>query len=161
MTPKMLLAVDGSETSTRAVEYVEHMISGCEGIDLTIFHVLEIPPMLQESKGTEESRAELLEEKEKWEQEKRAEVQKEIFSPAAQILKTRGVRESVTTVRTKLAEDARHDVALAIIEEVKNGGHGTVVLGKRGISMVKEFMFGSVASKVVHHIQGCAIWIVE
>lgn len=161
MSPKILLAVDGSDTSNRAVEYVGDMISGCKGIDLTIYHVLQMPPMLLESGGTEESREQLLEETEKWEHEKRVQVEREIFAPARRVLKNKGVREGFTTVRTKLAEDAHPDVALDIIEEAKRGGYDTVVLGKRGISMLRDFMFGSVACKVIHHIEGCTIWIVE
>jgi nucleotide-binding universal stress UspA family protein len=161
MTPKMLLAIDGSETSTRAVAYVGHMISACEGIDLTIYHVLEVPPMLLESGGTEASRGQLIGEREDWHDRERTRIEQAIFAPARQILKEKGVQEPTVRIETKLAEGAGPDVALAIIGEAKAGGYDTVVLGKRGISMVREFMFGSVASKVVHHIEGCTIWIVE
>jgi nucleotide-binding universal stress UspA family protein len=44
---------------------------------------------------------------------------------------------------------------------VKNGGYKTVVMGRRGRSALKEFLLGSVSSKVVHHVEDCAVWIVE
>jgi nucleotide-binding universal stress UspA family protein len=47
------------------------------------------------------------------------------------------------------------------MNEVKEGGYDTLVLGRRGRSMLKEFMFGGVTSKVIHHIKDCAIWIIE
>ena len=161
MKPKILVAVDGSETSVRAVEYVGEIVRGCEGIDITLYYVLEIPPVFLEYGGTEASWKEMQKGRETWEKEKRGKIEAEIFTPAKQILKGKGIREDVVKIQTKLAEDAHADVALAILQEVKEGGYGTVVLGKRGISMLKEFMFGSVASKVVHHIEGCTIWIVE
>ena len=161
MKPKILVAVDGSENSSRAVEYVGEIIRGCEGIDITLYHVFEIPPMFLEYVGAGESWKEVQEGRKKWENEKRDQIERQIFAPARQILKEKGIREDVIEIQTKLAEDAHPDVALAIIQEVKEGGYGTVVLGKRGITMLKEFMFGSVASKVVHHIEGCTIWIVE
>ena len=167
MKPRILLAVDGSETSTKAVKYVGEITRGCEGIDIMLYHVLEIPPMLLEhgESGDQDEKGRLgkalQEEQKKWEEKKREQVEREIFAPAKQILKEKGVREGVATIRTKLATGAYPDVALAIIQEVKAEGCGTVVLGKRGISMLREFMFGSVDSKVVHHIEGCAIWIVE
>ena len=161
MKPKILVAVDGSETSTRAVEYVGEIVRGCEGIDITLYHVFEIPPMFLEYVGAGKSWEEAQEAREKWEEEKREQIEKRIFAPARQILKQKGIREDAVTIRTKLAEEAHPDVALAIIQEIEEEGYGTVVLGKRGITMLKEFMFGSVASKVVHHLEGCAIWIVE
>ena len=160
MKPKILVAVDGSETSTRAVEYVGEIVRGCEGIDITLYHVLEVSPLFVEHGGGEASWKQLQEEREEWEKGKREQIEREIFAPAKQMLKEKGIREDVIEIQTKLAEDAHPDVALAIIQEVKEGGYGTVVLGKRGITMLKEFMFGSVASKVVHHIDECAIWIV-
>jgi len=43
--PKVLLAIDGSETSKKAVEYVGEILRGCQGCQITLYHVVEIPPM--------------------------------------------------------------------------------------------------------------------
>jgi nucleotide-binding universal stress UspA family protein len=167
MWQKILLAVDGSESSTKAVEYVGEFISKCEESDVTLYHVITIPPELLEHGGSEDPQEEsrlgkvLREEKQKWEEKKRGQAEREIFAPAKKILKGKGVREEVTAIRCKLTSEAHPDVALAIINEVNSGGYGTLVMGKRGISMLKEFVFGSVTCKVVHHIDGCAIWIIE
>ncbi len=85
----------------------------------------------------------------------------EIFAPAKQILEERGIQGTLSTIETKVATHSHPDVALAIIEEAKVGGYGTIVLGKRGRSMIKEFLLGGVTCKVIHHIKGCTIWVVE
>lgn len=161
MAANILLAVDGSACSNRAVEYTGDVLCGCQDVTLTLYHVIEIPPMLLEAGGTEASQAELQAEREEWEAQKRGEVEREIFAPARRILREKGVREDVNTIQSRIAEDAHPDVALTIIKQAEEGNYDTVVLGKRGVSMLKEFMYGSVASKVVHHIQGHTIWIVE
>lgn len=160
MRRKILLAVDGSETSKRAVEYVGEILCDSGGIDITLYHVLEIPPMLLEHGGSKESLKELEKELKEWERRKKEQVEKEVFAPARRTLREKGICAGADTIQTKLTEDA-HPVALAIIREIKQGGYDTVVLGRQGTTMLKEFVFGSVACKVVHHITGCAIWIVE
>ncbi len=168
MSEKILIAVDGSETSLQAVRYVGDILRDSGGIEVTLLHVLEIPPELLEHGGAEDSAKEhRLEEslegqREEWRQSSQKRMEEEFFGPARQILRQKGVQEESVHIRTKLTTDMPHpDVAMAIIQEVAKGGHGTVVLGKRGKSMLREFVFGSVAFKVIHHVQNCAIWIVE
>jgi len=43
---------------------------------------------------------------------------------------------------------------------VKEGGFGTVALGRRGVSKAEEFLFGSVSSKIIHSVKGCTVWVV-
>jgi Universal stress protein family. len=40
------------------------------------------------------------------------------------------------------------------------GGFGTVVIGRRGVSKAEEFLFGSVSTKVMHLAKDCAVWVV-
>jgi nucleotide-binding universal stress UspA family protein len=46
------------------------------------------------------------------------------------------------------------------LEEARNNGYGTIVMGRRGISGVQEFFMGSVSSKVLQNATGMAVWIV-
>lgn len=172
MKQKILLALDGSENSTRAVEYVGNMTHGCEGFHITLFHVTSIPPALMEHAGPAKAgpeepdrdrqmAEEMQKRQRKWQEEIRETTEKEIFTPAKQVLEKRGVQAPLSTIETKVATHSHPDVALAIIEETKAGGYGTIVLGKRGRSMIKEFLLGGTTCKVIHHIQGCAIWVVE
>ncbi len=158
MTQKTLLAVDGSDQSRKAVVYVGDLLCSCRDTEITIFHVLETPFLpLADAGHVLETRVNFTE----LMTESREEAEKGILETAAQILVDRMGPERRANVRTKLEEESHRDVASAIIKEVKAGGHDTVVLGRRGMSVVKEFLFGSVSSKVVHHIVGCTVWIVE
>jgi nucleotide-binding universal stress UspA family protein len=55
----------------------------------------------------------------------------------------------------------RRDIADAILEEVDLGSYQTLILGRRGISRVKEFFMGSVSTKVVREAHSCAVCVVE
>jgi nucleotide-binding universal stress UspA family protein len=37
----------------------------------------------------------------------------------------------------------------------------TIVLGRQGLLRSEEFLFGSVASKIVSHARDCTVWVVE
>lgn len=172
MEQKILLALDGSENSTKAVKYLGDMIHGCEGFHITIFHVVGIPPELMEHGGAEKGGAtqpdrerllaeELQENQRKWREQVLEKVEKEIFAPAKRILGDRGFQGALSTIETKVAINSHPDVALAIIEEIDDDGYATIVIGKRGRSKIKEFLLGGVTCKVIHHIQGCTVWVVE
>ena len=47
-----------------------------------------------------------------------------------------------------------------ILQEARKGGYGTMVRGRRGLSRVREFLMGRVASKVLSRAEGFALWIV-
>ena len=158
MKPKILVAVDGSETSTKAVEHAGKVLSGGREGEITLYHIVETPPNLLERGNLQMN---LGAEHRKWLKERRERAEKEIFAPAKQILKQKGIQEDTAIVHTRLAEDAHPDVALDIIQEAEAGDYDAVVMGRRGHSMLRDFVFGSVTCKVVHHIKNHAVWIVE
>ena len=47
-----------------------------------------------------------------------------------------------------------------ILMEARKGGYGTIVLGRRGISKVREFLMGRVTNKVLNGAEGLAVWVV-
>ncbi|MBN2122803.1 MAG: universal stress protein [Deltaproteobacteria bacterium] len=64
-------------------------------------------------------------------------------------------------VDLKIADGSR-SAADDILTETRNGGYGTVVIGRHGHSCLEEFVFGSVSGKVLQHFSsGAAIWIVQ
>ena len=132
-----LLALDGSENSMRIVDYVENALSGPD-FKLTLIHVIR-------SKGTE-----YLEGVEK--------DMKGVFDEAKTRLIKSGFESSQIT--TKIITGA-HSRAGAIIEEAKEGGYGTIVIGRRGLSKVQEFFMGRVSSKVIQLAKGHAVWVVS
>lgn len=166
MAAKILLAVDGSESSLRAVEHVGEVLAGSRGSEVTLCHVVRIPPRLLEHGGASLSDGgltpqETLEAQERWEADVRVRVEERVFGPAKRILKEKGVDADTAQIRANVAEDAHPDVALHLMRKAERNGFSAVVLGRRGRSALREFALGSVSSKVIHHIQNCAVWIVD
>ena len=63
-------------------------------------------------------------------------------------------------ITTKVVEGSR-STADDILREARNNGYGTIVIGRRGQSKMKEFLFGSVTTKVLHHSTGLTVSIVQ
>ena len=53
------------------------------------------------------------------------------------------------------------EIADAILSEAELGKYDTLILGKRGLSLVREFFLGSISAKVVREARGCTVCVVE
>ena len=49
----------------------------------------------------------------------------------------------------------------AIVREAKQEDYGTIVLGRRGITRVREFFIGRVTNKVIHLGRDRTVWIIR
>ena len=76
---------------------------------------------------------------------------------AKEMLLKAGLNESQIT--TKVVDGSR-SAANDIVEEARSKGYGTIVMGRRGLSGMKEFFMGSVSTKVLQNSDGMAVWIV-
>jgi nucleotide-binding universal stress UspA family protein len=167
MKKKILIALDGSPSSMRAVEHVADMVCSDKVSEVTLFHVCFDPPSLLEHGGSEdpgeerELDAELHKKLTRWIERCREWVQEDVFERAKRVFQDRGVSDEAVTVRTKVSAESQADVASCIIQEARDGGYAAVVLGRRGASAPREFLFGSTSSKVIHHLDHCAAWIVS
>jgi nucleotide-binding universal stress UspA family protein len=61
-----------------------------------------------------------------------------------------------TTIRSGAASRAK-----AIIEEARNSGCGSILIGRRGLSRVEEFFMGRVSRKVLQLAKWNAVWVVS
>jgi nucleotide-binding universal stress UspA family protein len=57
-------------------------------------------------------------------------------------------------------EVSKKGVARDIIEEAK-AGYSTVVVGRRGLSGIKEFFLGSVSNKVISSVKDVSVFVVD
>jgi nucleotide-binding universal stress UspA family protein len=156
----MLIAVDGSEASMRAVEHVANTACGCRGFELTLYHVVDLPPSLLEHGGGEASARRVTEKHRQWSTQEEGRVERTIFAPAKQILRNGTAKEGKPIIRVLELAEAHPDVAQAILEEAHTGGYDVIVLGRGGHSGLKEILFGSVTAKVIHHLEDKTVWIV-
>jgi nucleotide-binding universal stress UspA family protein len=58
-------------------------------------------------------------------------------------------------------EDRATHVGRSILKIARDGGYGSIIIGRRGISRAKQFLFGSVSNKVVQQSKNMAVWVVS
>jgi len=144
----ILIAVDDSDNSRRAVSYVAQLLAGTRGFKVTILHV--IPEAEEDYFSTND-------EKEKWlsQYSKKVEAMLEDYR---QILVQAGFDVNDVSVRSTLRYCP--SMAECILAERDATEYHTLVVGRQGISRSEEFLFGSVSSKIVNHAKNCTVWVV-
>jgi nucleotide-binding universal stress UspA family protein len=167
MALRLLVAIDGSERSMRAVQHVRQVMSeGCD-CQVTLFHIRGIPADLLEHEGSayteyeRQSHKEMGQRRDAWETKTRAAVENEVFGPARQVLVEDSEDSESTRVLNRLECEPHHRIASSILWEAERGEYDAVVLGRHGHSCLQEFLLGSVSSKVIHHLTECSVWVVE
>ncbi len=90
-------------------------------------------------------------------EEKRKELMSVAMENAKRVLIRAGFREDC--IQTKM-QVLKKGVARDIVEEAKTG-YGTIVMGRRGLSALSEFLIGSVTHKVLHLVKGLSVVLVE
>lgn len=155
---KILVAVDASENSARAVEYVGIMVGDTPGFEITLLHVERYPER------------DIFPDDTSWQDACREEGQniRTFFSQAKAMLENKGVSPdiiSIEYVKTSGGGPQRGSKGLGVAQHIlkmhRDGGFGTVVVGRRGVSKAEEFLFGSVTTKIIHNAKDCTVWVVE
>ena len=157
---KMLVAIDGSEGSLKAVEFVGRFFSGSSDLQVTLFHVLsELPAGLWEEGHilTGEEKAKRKETIDNWLDNQKLKIEP-VFKTAIDTLTKSDIDPQQIETRS-ISEFA--DIAETILNEARNGGYQIIVLGRRGLSNISKFLMGSVTTKVIHHGTELAICVVE
>lgn len=150
----VLLAYDNSQPALRAVEYVGQMFSKVEGVKVTLLSVYDKVPEFDmvDTHFTQQVKGRI----QALEREKESGRMK--MDEAKNHLLRLGFVED--QIKVKYVEKQK-SVPKQIIDEVKNGQYGTVVVGRRGQSNIKNMLFGSVASSVISNLTGATICVVE
>ena len=149
---KVLLCIDASQNAIRAAEHAGSMLSGTD-CQVTIFHTMRhlrrfVPVSLLEDAD------ELIH---LWRTRSGQQVAMYV-DKAKDALLNAGIPEEQISI--KVAEGTRSE-ANDILSEALNNDYGTVIMGRRGGSMMKEFVIGSVSKKVLLNLSDLTIWIVH
>lgn len=145
---KILLAVDGSETSARAVKYVSHIAPLIDNVEICVLNVYPQPPPDYYTQGGRLA---------KYVNMRESKAQ-EMFDEAVEILVGAGVQQERVTKRVIMAEG--RTISDVVLEVQAEGAYGTVVAGKRGVSKAEEFLFGSISNALARHSKEFTSWIV-
>ncbi len=145
---KFLVALDSSENAVRAVNYVAAMLGGFD-FKINLFHAI------RGDQSIHSGIAHLFFPKESLEDAETAAIA--IFDKAKRRLEEAGFTSD--QINTKLVSGVPSR-AEAIVKEAREGDYRTIVLGRRGLSKVQEFLLGRVSNKVINIIRRRAIWVV-
>jgi len=123
-------------------------VAGIPDVSINLFHVLSEKYLeYGEDLGTEYWST--------WTKERKKTIAS-FLDKAKEMLLSIGIPENA--ISTTFKEGG--DTAKEILKAQKEGGYGTIVMGKRGLSGIKEFI-GSVSKKVLTHVNNCAVWLVR
>ena len=126
------MPVDGSESATRAVQWVARFLAPQPGVRVQLVHV-------QPAIDAWEVRSHLgADDIARWQ----ASASQAILDPAASIVREAGLEVT--------AHPAVGDIATAVAEHVTRLGCDSVVMGTRGLGTVQSLLLGSTAMKVIH-----------
>ena len=157
MPQKILIALDGSEISSKIVEFSAKTVS--ENSVITLFSVVpnvdllcELDPPFIKGFAPEQypdyCRS--------IQDEKRRLLEETLETGRIFFLNAGFKAESMSTK----IEVMKYDVALTIIEEARTG-YDLIILGRRGHSGLKKFLLGSVSQKVLQAVKDISVLIVE
>ncbi len=150
---KLLVPIDSSLNSKRVLDHVAWLLTEAGPMAVTILHVLaslivmDVNLMwtgLAELESTIEQR--LIDDAE------------EMLSQAKTYLMERDV--PTFAIKTRL-ETRAAGVARTILKEAKEGGYGSIMIGRRGVSRTERFLFGSVSNKIVQQARDIAVWVIS
>ncbi|MEJ5348597.1 MAG: universal stress protein [Desulfosoma sp.] len=159
---RVLIALDDRPGSLKAVEYVARLLKGSSQVEFILFHVL--PPASPNLLSRDViRRIESMHESHPhvsgyfWNPEDEEKMRR-TFATARDILLQAGFSESV--IHEDFGVEVQ-EIAFIIVERAKALSCSTIVVGRRGLSRVKEFFVGSVSKSVTGLARGMTVWIVD
>ncbi|MBW2100674.1 MAG: universal stress protein [Deltaproteobacteria bacterium] len=156
MGKRILVAFDDSENAMRAVEYIADSFKPEN--EIILFSVIPDtatlggmfdPEFTYYSSSYQEALSEVGE-------KKKASLEKAL-QKAKEVLLEAGFEEKNVIIKANIKKVG---VARDIINEARSG-YDAVVMGRKGISGIKEFFIGSVAQKVLHSVKDVSVLIVD
>ncbi|MEE4262229.1 MAG: universal stress protein [Desulfobacteraceae bacterium] len=147
----VLVAVDNSKNALRAVKHAGFMLSGTD-VRITIFHSKrDVRRFISQAVLDE------FPEVQKYWRHKAGEEIVPFMQKAKDLLLAAGLEEAKIT--SKVIDGSR-SAAADILDEAQNSDAGTVFLGLRGYSGVKDYTMGSVTRKVLNQAKDMTVSII-
>jgi nucleotide-binding universal stress UspA family protein len=153
---KVLLAVDASPNSMKAVEFVSWLLGG-RGYEVCIFHAIiglgkinfelsecDKPPLSEDRMSdtcVEAFKIKIA----------------RLFQDVKKTLITAGFEPE--KISEKIVSGV-HSRSESIVQEAEAGGYSTIVVGRRGLSRVEAFFMGRVGHKVIYEGRKFTVWVV-
>jgi nucleotide-binding universal stress UspA family protein len=147
----ILLAFDGSTTSSKAAEYAIYMCK-LEGAPLTFLHILDNIKQggvigLRERYGD----TNLID---GYKRARRQDAEKWI-EPIQKTATTEGIKSTVA-----ILDDEKNSKVESIVEFIEKNNIDLVIMGSRGLSKFKQMLVGSIASGIISHSK-CPVLVIR
>jgi len=147
---KIMIAIDGSESSLRAVDHVSFMLGDNPDSKITLLHVT---PRLRDYCTIDfdeegDPMKEMILSGDKLCVDSFYIHAKEKFTKAGMNETQIDIQEVTTTL----------NIGKTIVDEALKGDFSTVVVGRKGIN--NSFFMGSVSSRILTNAKDCAVWLV-
>jgi nucleotide-binding universal stress UspA family protein len=135
-TTRVLVALDGSDSSVRAVDYVCETLEGCD-CEVTLVHVV---------RSDQKDFVERAEKK---------------ISPVFELAKSHLANWGFNPrrIKTRLITGAVSRAG-SIVREAEEGNYCTIVVGRRGLSEPGIYFLGRVSNKIVQLAKKQVVWVV-
>lgn len=145
---KLLIAIDGSTSSMKAVDFVAENARGC-GYGVGLIHVIRgfgslvpnNPEFMMPTEHVQMAHDGMM----------------RLFSDVKEKLVLAGFDEN--RIEEKIITGV-YSRAGAIVETASADNYGTIVVGRKGLSRVQEFFMGRVSTKVIHGGKEFTVWMV-
>ena len=156
MDKKILVAIDDSENAMRAVEFIANLFTTDNKI--TLFNVIQdtaalcemnSPELIPYFKSQQSSFCTL--------EEKKQKLVNQALQKAREILMDTGFDENSITIKSEIKKNG---VARDIVKEAQSG-YNVIVLGRRGMSGIMDFILGSISQKVFNSAKDISVLFVN
>jgi len=155
MKHRLLVAVDGEKTSLKVIDYVVRVCAESNDDEFVIFHVLPAFPAYDYLAGVYAPGRDVL----NWFDDQTRIAGTEILAKTKEALVKQG-RVKPERIVTEIAKQ-RGAIAPQILQAAAHHKCDTIVVGRRGRSMVAAFFLGSVVEHLLRNPVGFTIWVVE
>jgi nucleotide-binding universal stress UspA family protein len=147
---KIMVAIDGSESSLNAVDHISFMVGDNPDVNLTLLHVT---PTLRDYCTIDFDKEGEIVDKVIARGDKQC--VDDFYIHAQQRFNAAGISENQISIREA---KSTINIGKTIVDEAKKGKFGIIVVGRKGMS--DSFFMGSVSRYVVNKASNCAVWLV-
>jgi nucleotide-binding universal stress UspA family protein len=152
---RLLIGLDASEGAMRAVDHVVSTRNGRDRRQIYLMHVVRSPQTLPSIPSAlaaqiEQERVDTL-------MAEASEAIQPVFQEAIQRLEKGGYKPDRIHTEVVSGVESR---AMAMVQFARRNDIGTLIMGRRGLSRVEDFIMGRVGHKIVNTVRNRAVWIV-
>lgn len=163
---RLLVAVDDSGASNRAVHYVGEILGGTQGFTVFLLHMRAPRPTQLRACGGAETR----EGQEKLEEALVRKLNQQINQSAVEV---RPILEKAKAILTRAGVPSeaierdcsvsinREDLVTDILHEARDRDCATIVIGRESFPGLKEVFVGHIADELIREGRGLTFWVVE